>query len=249
MRTRAAALVAVLVVGALAGCGASTTPHTEVTVLAAASLTDVFGSLAHTFEADHPGTTVRLSFAGSSSLVAQALAGAPADVLATADTATMQRAVDADAVRNPAIFADNSVEIAVPPGNPAHVTGLADLADPTRTVALCAPQVPCGAAARATFAAAGLTAAPDTLEQDVRAVLTKVELGEVDAGIVYRTDVAAAGDRVQGIRVPADVAATNDYPIAVLTHAAHPDLAAAFLALVRSSTGAAVLRSAGFGTP
>jgi molybdate transport system substrate-binding protein len=243
-------LVALVAVVATAGCS-GTAPATAgtVTVLAAASLTGVFTELASTFEADHPGVSVRLSFAGSPTLAAQAVEGAPADVLATANVTTMQRAVDAGAAATPVVFARNSLMIAVPPGNPAGITSLADLADPARTVALCAPQVPCGAAAVATFAAAGLTPAPDTLEQDVKAVLTKVELDEVDAGLVYRTDVRAAAGKVEGIAVPQADGAVNDYPIAVLTHAPHQALAEEFVALVRSARGLDALTRAGFGTP
>ncbi len=243
-------LLATLAVVATAGCaGPAPSGDGTVTVLAAASLTEVFTDLAGTFETDHPGVTVRLSFAGSPTLAAQAVEGAPADVLATANATTMQRVVDAGAAETPTVFAHNSLMIAVPPGNPARVTSLADLTDPARTIALCAPQVPCGAAAVATFAAAGLVPAPDTLEQDVKAVLTKVELGEVDAGLVYRTDVQAAAGKVDGIAVPQVDAAVNDYPIAVLTHAPHPALAEQFVALVRSAQGVAALARAGFGTP
>lgn len=219
-----------------------------VTVFAAASLTGTFTALGHAFEAAHPGTTVRFSFAGSSSLAQQILAGAPVDVFAAASTATMSLVTDAAPTGQeaPAVFARNRLEIAVPAGNPGHVTGLADLARPELRVALCAPQVPCGAAADAVFAAAGLTPAPDTLEQDVKAVLTKVELGEVDAGLVYRTDVIAGGDAVQGIDFPQSAAAVTEDPIVVLPGAPNPVAAQAFVDLVRSPRGRAVLSAAGF---
>jgi molybdate transport system substrate-binding protein len=146
----------------------------------------------------------------------------------------------------PRVFAANTLQIAVPAGNPGDVHDLADLADPDRTIALCAVEVPCGAAAQAMFDAAGLTPAPDTYEKDVTATLTKVVLGEVDAAVVYRTDVLAAGDDVAGIDVPADVDVRNDYPVSVLTTATNPTAAQAFVDLVLSSVGADVLAEAGF---
>lgn len=260
IRTAALALVGLLSTGACAAGtgpvvpssapGSSTTAPLAgtVTVFAAASLTGTFTELGHAFEAAHPGTTVRFSFAGSSSLAQQILAGAPVDVFAAASTATMSLVTDAASTgrATPAVFARNRLEIAVPAGNPGHVTGLADLARPELRVALCAPQVPCGAAADAVFAAAGLTPAPDTLEQDVKAVLTKVELGEVDAGLVYRTDVIAGGDAVQGIEFPQSAAAVTEDPIVVLPDAPHPEAAQAFVDLVRSPHGRAVLSAAGF---
>lgn len=222
----------------------------DVTVLAAASLTGTFTALAHDFEAAHPGVHVRLSFGGSSGLAAQILAGAPADVFASASTTTMKQVTDGGAAQGePRVFATNVLEIAVPPGNPGHVQGLRDFADPPRRLALCAPTVPCGDAAAKVFAAAGITPQPDTLEEDVKAVLTKVQLGEVDAGMVYRTDVRAAGDKVQGIEVPEASAAVNSYPIVVLRDAPNAPAARAFVDLVTSSQGEAVLGQAGFGKP
>ncbi len=260
IRTAALALVGLLSTGACAAGtgpivptsapGASTSAPLAgtVTVFAAASLAGTFTALGRAFEAAHPGTTVRFSFAGSSSLAQQILAGAPVDVFAAASTATMSLVTDAASTgpATPAVFARNRLEIAVPTGNPGHVTGLADLARPELRVALCAPQVPCGAAADAVFAAAGLTPAPDTLEQDVKAVLTKVELGEVDAGLVYRTDVIAGGVAVQGIEFPQSAAAVTEDPIVVLPGAPNPVAAQAFVDLVRSPHGRAVLSAAGF---
>ena len=147
------------------------------------------------------------------------------------------------------MFARNVLQLVVPAGNPAGVTGLEDLTDPDLTIALCAPEVPCGSAAEKVFAAAGLTAAPDTLEQDVKAVLTKVELGEVDAALVYRTDVLAAGDTVEGIDLPEAEDAVNDYPVAVLAESPNPDAAQAFVDLVLSADGQDVLTGAGFQAP
>ncbi len=234
--------------GGPAPAGAS--PHLSgtVTVFAAASLTGTFTALGHAFEAAHPGTTVRFSFAGSSALAQQILAGAPVDVFAAASPETMALVTGAAPTGRevPVVFARNRLEIAVPAGNPGRVTGLVDLTRPALRVALCAPQVPCGAAAAAVFAAAGLTPAPDTLEQDVKAVLTKVELGEVDAGLVYRTDVIAGGDAVRGIDFPQSSAAVTEDPIVALPDAPNAAAAQAFVDLVRSAQGRAVLAAAGF---
>lgn len=218
-----------------------------VTVLAAASLTEVFTTLGSTFEQAHPGTRVRFSFAASSELATQIGQGAPADVFASASPATMAQVIDAgDARRDPMVFARNRLEIAVPPGNPGQVTGLTDFTKPRLTIALCAEQVPCGAAAAMAFAAAGLTPRPDTFEQDVKAALTKVTLGEVDAALVYRTDVQAAGGAVEGIDFPEADKAVNDYPIVVLQATPNQAAARAWVRLVLSRTGRRVLRDAGF---
>lgn len=222
----------------------------EVVVLAAASLTESFNEIADDFEAANPGTSVTLGFDASSTLAQQIVAGAPADVFASADTATMSRVVGAGAAEgNPAVFARNRLEIATPAGNPGQVRGLADFADQSRRIAVCAPEVPCGAAAVRAFDAAHVGPRPDTLEQDVKAVLTKVQLGEVDAGLVYRTDVTAAGAKVEGIAFPESAQAVNDYPIVTLADAPNPAGADAFAAYVRSEAGQRVLRAAGFGGP
>jgi molybdate transport system substrate-binding protein len=219
----------------------------DLVVLAAASLQTAFSELGAVLEQEHPGLTVAFSFGASSSLARQVAAGAPADVLATASTATMADAGERAA--DPRRFARNALVLAVPAGNPGGVTGLAHLADPDLLVALCAPEVPCGAVAEQVLAAAGVVAAPDTYEKDVTATLTKVVLGEVDAALVYRTDVLAAGDAVQGITVPEADAATTDYPVAVLRDAGHPAAARAFVDLVLSEPGQAVLAAAGFDGP
>ena len=221
-----------------------------LTVFAAASLTDVFTDLGEQLEADNPGLDVQFNFAGSSALATQVTQGAPADVFASANQPQMAVVTDAGlADGEPQVFAANVLQIAVPAGNPAGVTGLADLAREELTIAVCAPQVPCGAAAEDVFAAAGVTPAPDTLEEDVRAALTKVELGEVDAALVYTTDVTSAGDAVEGIDVPEAEQAVNDYPIAPLAEAPNPEAAAAFVELVRSEEGQQALADAGFRTP
>lgn len=231
--------------------GATTTSITgELTVLAAASLTDVFERLADQFEQTHPGVEVSFSFAASSELAAQVVAGAPADVLATASSLTMDQVVAADlTLTAPEVFAGNVLQIAAPPGNPGSVTSLADLAAEDLIVALCAPEVPCGMAAVELLALAGVTVEPDTLEPDVRSALTKVELGEVDAALVYRTDVQAAGDSVEGIDLSTADEIVNEYPIAALADAPNAAAAAAFVELVLSPAGVAMLAEAGFRGP
>jgi molybdate transport system substrate-binding protein len=248
-------LAAVLAALALSGCGASGASSSDevtgtVTVFAAASLTDVFTGLGRQLESEHPGLTVQFTFAGSSALATQLTHGAPADVFASADTDQMDVVTNNGLVsRAPTLFAANVLEIAVPPGNPGRVSGLADFADPARTIALCSPEVPCGAAAAKVFSAAGVTPAPDTLEQDVKAALTKVQLGEVDAALVYATDVRAAGPSVQGIEFPEAEDAVNGYPICTLTDAPNPAGARAFAELVTSDAGRKALAAAGFRAP
>jgi len=218
-----------------------------LTVFAAASLTETFTQLGDRFMAAHPGLTVTFNFGGSSALAAQIVSGAPADVFAAASPATMRTVVDAgDDANEPEVFARNTLEIAVPPDNPAHITGLSDFTRPELTIALCAPEVPCGAAAQQVFTAAGLVPAPDTLEPDVKSALSKVELGEVDGALVYKTDVIAAAGRVRGIEFPEASGAVNDYPITVLTKATNSAAAAAFVELVRSPDGQQALAAAGF---
>ena len=243
MRARILVATAALV---LAGCGGS--PATEdggpaVTVLAAASLTEAFTRIGADFEKANPGATVTFSFGGSSSLAQQITAGAPADVFAAASPATMRTVVDAgDAAGEPATFARNQLVIAVPKGNPKGVTGLASLSAPGMKVALCAEQVPCGAAAKK----AGVTVTPVTTEQDVKAALAKVRLGEVDAALVYRTDARSAAADVNGIEFPESARALNDYPIVALAAAPNPSGAAAFVAYVRGAAAQQVLAGAGF---
>jgi molybdate transport system substrate-binding protein len=248
-------LLAVLAALALTGCGPSGGASSDqvtgtVTVFAAASLTDVFTSLGHQLEAQHPGLHVQFTFAGSSALATQLTQGAPADVFASADTDQMDVVTNNGLVSTaPALIATNVLEIAVPPGNPGRITGLADLTDPAKTIALCAPEVPCGAVAAKVFAAAGLTGAPDTLAPDVRAALTKVQLGEVDAALVYATDVQAAGSSVEGIPFPEAAKAVTGYPICILTAAPNPAGGRAFVELVGSKAGQQALAAAGFRRP
>ncbi|RKT31460.1 molybdate transport system substrate-binding protein [Microbacterium sp. AG1240] len=247
-------LAAALTLTACAGGNAPTnTAKTEgsITVFAAASLTATFTELAAEFEAANPGTTVQLTFAGSSDLVTQITEGAPADVFASADEKNMTKLtdaalIDADA---PVDFATNVLEIAVPPGNPAGVTTLADLADPAVKTVICAAQVPCGAATAAIEQATGSDIVPVSEESSVTDVLGKVVSGEADAGLVYVTDVISAGDAVEGIEFAESSEAVNTYPIAVVKDSARPDVAAAFVAFVTGSVGEDVLSAAGFGKP
>ncbi|MBB6549774.1 molybdate ABC transporter substrate-binding protein [Nonomuraea rubra] len=249
-----------LMVAGLAGCGSGTGSGAtatsaagagakEVTVFAAASLTGTFTELGKVFESAHPGTTVRFNFGSSATLAQQIVQGAPADVFAAASPATMKTVTDASPAGSPASFARNKLQIAVPADNPAKVDELKDLAGPGVKVALCAEQVPCGAAAAKALGAAGLKVTPVTLEQDVKATLTKVELGEVDAALVYRTDVIASGGKVRGIAFPEADQAVNDYPIATLAEAPAGEAARQFVDLVLSQQGRDVLTKAGFEVP
>lgn len=221
-----------------------------VTVFAAASLTETFTELGKQFEAAHPGVEVVYSFGASSALAQQIEQGAPVDVFASAAPKNMQQVVDAgDITATPVTFVRNRLEIAVPKGNPGHITGLADFGKTEPKIALCAEQVPCGAAAKSVFEVAGVHPQPDTREADVKAVLTKVTLGEVDAALVYRTDVEAAGDKVEGIDFPEADKAINDYPVAPLAKAPNSAAAAAFVEFVRSDRARTVFTKAGFDNP
>jgi molybdate transport system substrate-binding protein len=241
----------------LAGCGDKGVKHgpgrqaagRTVVVFAAASLTEAFTALGKTFEASHPGTKVKFNFGGSSALAQQIDQGAPADVFAAASPATMKQVTDAGRAPGPRVFARNRLEIAVPPANPAKVTALKDLTNSKVKVVLCAPQVPCGAAALKALKAAGLTVQPVSQEQDVKAALTKVRLNEADAALVYRTDVKAAAGQVKGIDFPEAAKAINDYPIAAISKAPQPALAQEFVQTVLSQQGQTALLQAGFERP
>lgn len=221
----------------------------SITVLAAASLTEAFNTLIGQFEQAHPGATVKVSYGASSALAQQINSGAPVDVFASASIKNMQQVVQAGGASGGTNFVKNVMEIAVPPNNPAHITQLADLARSGVKVALCQPQVPCGATALKVFGNAGITVKPVTQEQDVKATLTKVETNAVDAGVVYVTDVRAAGTKVKGIAIPDSVNASTEYPISALTKAANPGLAKAFVDFVRSGAGQSVLTADGFERP
>lgn len=221
-----------------------------VTVFAAASLKESFTTLGEEFEKAHPGTKVTFSFGGSDSLAASITGGAPADVFASASPKTMAIVTDAgDASGAPATFARNQLEIATLPGNPDKVSSLKDLTGSGLKVVLCDRTVPCGAAAQKALDAGGLKLTPVSYEQDVKAALTKVELKEADAAVVYKTDVHAAGDKVEGVEFPESADAVNDYPIVRLKGARNAGAALAFIALVRSAEGQKVLTEAGFLKP
>lgn len=265
MRRTALTLTVVATAGfLLAGCGSSSNPPASrssatgssspamsgtVNVFAAASLKEAFTKLGQQFEVAHPGTKVVFNFGPSSGLAAQINQGAPADVFASASTKNMDQVVTTGAARAPTNFASNVMEIAVPPENPANVAQLSDLAKPAVKVALCQKAVPCGVTAARVFTNAKLTVTPVTQEIDVKSVLAKVRLGEVDAGVVYLTDVLGSGDKVKGIEIPTDVNASTKYPIATLTKAPNKATAKGFTDYVMSADGAGVLSAAGFAKP
>ncbi len=254
MRAGAAILAGTTVAAAAVGCSSSDKSgkgdKTTIRVLAAASLSKTFDQLKHDFESKHDGVTVDIDYAGSSALAEQIVAGNDADVFASADEQTMGRVTKAgDAKGTPAIFATNTLTIATPPGNPAHITGFADLAKSGVKVAVCAAPVPCGAAEKALETKTGVKLHPVTEEDNVTAVLTKVTSDQVDAGVVYVTDVKALGSKVTAVDVPQASSIINKYPITVLKGSKHQPDAAAFVALVRSAAGQEVLRNAGFGAP
>ncbi|MFE7037872.1 molybdate ABC transporter substrate-binding protein [Streptomyces sp. NPDC057621] len=221
-----------------------------VTVFAAASLKESFTTLGEQFEKEHPGTKVTFSFGGSDSLAASITGGAPADVFASASPKTMKIVTDAgDASGTPATFVRNELEIATLPGNPDKIASLKDLTKSDLKVVLCDKEVPCGAAAEKALDASKLKLTPVSYEQDVKAALTKVELKEADAAVVYKTDVHAAGDKVEGVEFPESDDAINDYPIVPLKDAQNTAGAEAFIALVQSAEGQKVLTEAGFLKP
>lgn len=242
----------------LAGCGTQTPAAApsgsgvtgNVTVFAAASLTESFNKIGKDFEAANPGAKVSFNFAGSSALATQINQGAPADIFASAAPANMKTVTDAgSADGTPVTFVKNQLVIAVPKGNPKGVKGLADLTKPGLKVALCAEQVPCGAAAKKALDAAKVALTPVTLEQDVKAALAKVKLGEVDAALVYRTDAKVAASNVDGIEFPESAGAISEYPIVLLKAAPNKSAAQAFLAYIQSDKGITVLTAAGFQKP
>ncbi len=261
-RTTLVLVAATFSLTALAGCGVEPSTPAGVasesasasgqtlTVFAAASLKGTFTTLGQQFESTHPGTKVTFSFAGSSDLVTQLQQGAPADVFASADTNNMTKATAADLVAgSPVSFATNTLEIAVPPDNPAKVTSFADLSKPGVKLVVCAPQVPCGAAAQKIETATNTTLKPVSEENAVTDVLGKVESGEADAGLVYVTDVKGAGDKVKGITFEESRQAVNTYPIAALSASKNADLAGQFVQLVTGTEGQQVLAAAGFAKP
>ncbi|HEX8508418.1 MAG TPA: molybdate ABC transporter substrate-binding protein [Propionibacteriaceae bacterium] len=219
-------------------------------MFAAASLKGAFTQIGSDFETRHPDIGVRFSFAGSADLATQLIGGAPADVFASADEANMAKASrEGLVVGSAALFASNTLQIAVPAANPAGISALADLAKPGALVVVCAPVVPCGAATRRVEQAAGVRLRPVSQESSVTDVLNKVTTGEADAGLVYRTDVQAARSKVTGISFPEAAAAVNHYPIAVMAAGEQQGAARDFVDLVTGPAGQQVLRRAGFGQP
>ncbi|MEU7342885.1 molybdate ABC transporter substrate-binding protein [Streptomyces bacillaris] len=266
-RTAAAVLTAALLVP-LAACGndgsgtekdsassakpsdsapASGAPAAELTVLAAASLTDVFKEAGAAYEKENPGTKVKFSFAGSQELAAQVKQGAPADALVTADTKTMD-GLSAE-TGTPTVIAKNRLVIAVGEGNPEKVGSLKDLADTKLKVVLAAPEVPVGRYSKQILDAQKIEVKPVSQEPNVRAVLSKVELGEADAGLVYKTDAETAPDKVDAIDIPDAENAVASYPAATLKASKHSEAAAAFVAWLSTPAAQKILQGAGFQQP
>ncbi|SHH85869.1 molybdate ABC transporter substrate-binding protein [Streptomyces sp. 3214.6] len=236
--------------GSAASASASDKLSGTVTVFAAASLKESFTTLGKEFEKAHPGTKVTFSFGGSDSLAASITAGAPADVFASASPKTMAIVTDkGDAEGTPATFVRNQLEIATLPGNPDRVASLKDLTKSSLKVVLCDKTVPCGAAAQKALDASKLKLTPVSYEEDVKSALNKVVLKEADAAVVYKTDVKAAGDKVEGVDFPESAQAVNAYPITLLKDSKNAETAKAFIALVRSADGQKVLTEAGFLQP
>jgi molybdate transport system substrate-binding protein len=245
-------VLALLLIGAtIGGCSSSGSGSKggggSITVDAAASLTEAFTTLKARFEKDHPGAKVKLTFGASSDLSTQIAQGAPVDVFASASEKNM-KALGARAL-SPKDFVKNTLEIAVPPSNPAGITTPADLARSGIKVAMCDPAVPCGGVAAQVLKNLGITVHPAASLADVKSTLAAVESGEVDAGLVYVTDVRSAGAKVKGVAIPADVNASTTYPIAPLKNAKNTALARAFVDYVLSADGRAVLRADGFSNP
>ncbi|GAA2499512.1 molybdate ABC transporter substrate-binding protein [Streptomyces gobitricini] len=225
----------------------SAVPEADLTVLAAASLTDVFRTAGAAYEKSRPGTRVTFSFAGSQELIAQVRQGAPADVLVTADTKSME-GVQAE-VEAPTVIAKNRLVIATAEGNPKNIATLKDLGDPKLKVVLAAPEVPAGKYSRKILDAGKVTVNPVSQEPSVRAVLSKVELGEADAGLVYRTDADTAAGKVDAVTIPDARNAVAEYPAAVLKDSENAEAATAFVAWLSGPEAQRILRGAGFQQP
>ena len=243
-----------------AGCGgpgstSSTSPSPgdavqgEITVLAASSLKQTFTQLGTRFEAQHPGARVTFNFAGSQRLAAQINEGAEADVFASAAVKNMTDVVEAGNATNPTTFAKNKLTIITPASNPAGITSINDLTKPDLKLVICQQDVPCGAVTKKVFDNAGISPTPASLENAVSGVVTKITSGEADAGLVYTTDAAAAGDKVATMAIPDDINATTDYQVAALTNSRQPATAKALVDYVLSSDGQQVLNEAGFAKP
>ncbi|MGE7385257.1 molybdate ABC transporter substrate-binding protein [Streptomyces sp. NPDC004126] len=264
-RTAVAVLAgSALLVPALAACGGSggsdgtaasspsgsssaSAPAAKLTVLAAASLTDVFKTAGAEYEKTHPGSKVTFSFAGSQELAAQVKQGAPADALVTADTKTMD-GLKAE-VNDPEVIAKNRLVIATAPGNPMKIGSLKDLADTKVKVVLAAPEVPAGRYSKEILDKQGIAVKPVSQEPNVRAALSKVELGEADAALVYKTDAEAAKGKVDAVEIPDDQNAVASYPAASLKASKSPEAAAEFVTWLASPEAQKILRAAGFQQP
>jgi molybdate transport system substrate-binding protein len=221
----------------------------ELLVSAAASLADVFAGIGSAFEEANPGVRVQLNLGSSAALRQQVLEGAPVDVFATADTFNMDQVVEqSEVATEPEIFARNLMEIAVPAGNPALITGLDDFSDEDLLIGLCVETAPCGVFAREVLENAGVVASIDSNEPDVRALLTKIGGGDLDAGIVYVTDILSSSE-VEGLEIPPDVNVSTDYPIAVLADGPNTATAGLFVEFVLSEQGRAILDGYGFSSP
>ncbi|MBK9739700.1 MAG: molybdate ABC transporter substrate-binding protein [Actinobacteria bacterium] len=257
MTRRAALPGGILAVALLASsCGGGLGAGSEdgatrvtVTVSAASSLTGAFTEIATAFERQNPGVAVRVNLGGSSALAEQINAGAPVDVFASASASTMATVVAAGNAVNPTTFARNSLAVVTPPANPAGITSLSDLARPGVTVAVCAPQVPCGSAAASLLDRAGIRVTPATLDPDVKAVLSRVTSDEVDAGIVYVTDARAAGAEAHTVEIPTSENVSTDYLIAVVEGSDQVDWARSFVDFVTGPGARATLTTAGFESP
>jgi molybdate transport system substrate-binding protein len=238
----------------VASCGNDSDGETGATgdlvVFAASSLTEAFTEMGDAFTATYPDATVTFNFAGSGDLVTQITEGAPADVFVSADDSNMTKLTEAGLEGgDPVVIARNTFQIIVEPGNPTGIAGVADLADPELIVVLCADTVPCGKGAATILENAGVAVTPKSLEDKVKGVVTKVTAGEADAGIVFVTDVKAAGDRAEGVDIAADVNVISNYPIVVTKDAPNPDTAQAFVDFVASDAGQAILVKYGFLAP
>ena len=222
----------------------------EVVVFAGSSLTEAFNEMATAFKVDNPEASITFNFAGSGDLVTQITEGAPADIFVSADDSNMKKLSDAgEVVGEPVTIAKNTMQIMVEPGNPKAVAGVADLAKPDLIVVLCADTVPCGKSAATVLSNAAVTVNAASLEDKVKGVVTKVTAGEADAGIVYVTDVMAAGDAAAGVDIPADINVINNYPMVLTKESANPAAAQAFMDFVSSDAGLAILAKYGFLAP
>jgi molybdate transport system substrate-binding protein len=246
VKTRLAVLPLLLALLPLTACGGSN--DKTITVLAASSLTGTFTQLGQEFEKDHPGVTVKFAFDSSATLAQQAVGGAPADVLATADQTTMDSAKAAQA-GTPKVFATNVMVLATPAANPAHIASIKDLNSSNVKYVVCVDTAPCGTVAKALLTRDHITAPPASTEIDVKSVLAALTEGEADAGILYTTDAIAAGDQVKHFPIPGAAGQISTYPIVTLQQSKQSTLAQQFVTLVTGSAGQQLLAKAGFGKP